>query len=63
MKSKDRKSLCEESMLVFVNILKLSSLSLARRTLVTSSSDNDDDYHHHHQVSVPKKKESEGSPS
>lgn len=57
MKSKDRKSLCEESMLVFVNILKLSSLSLARRTLVTSSSDNDDDYnHHHHQVSVPKKK-------
>ncbi|GAB2214177.1 hypothetical protein Droror1_Dr00018517 [Drosera rotundifolia] len=32
-KSNERRSLCEESMLVIVNILKLSSLSLARKTL------------------------------
>lgn len=44
--SKERKSLCEESMLVFVNILKLSSLSLARRTLVTKSADDDHDQDH-----------------
>ncbi|CAO2829171.1 unnamed protein product [Amaranthus hypochondriacus] len=57
-KSKDRKSLFEESMLVFVNILKLSSLSLARRTLITTSNHDhdehnyDENYDHQHEVSL-----------
>uniref|UniRef100_A0A7C8ZSQ7 Uncharacterized protein n=1 Tax=Opuntia streptacantha TaxID=393608 RepID=A0A7C8ZSQ7_OPUST len=50
MRSKDRRSLCEESMLVFVNILKLSSLSLAKRALVPRSSDD------HDQNPLPKEK-------
>ncbi|GAB2280382.1 hypothetical protein Dimus_015017 [Dionaea muscipula] len=36
-KSKERKSLCEESMLVLVNILKLSSLSLAGKSLAVAT--------------------------
>ncbi|CAO2829100.1 unnamed protein product [Amaranthus hypochondriacus] len=47
IKSKDRKSLCEESMLVFVNILKLSSVSFTRRNLATKS----DHHNHDHQYS------------
>ena len=45
IKSKDRKSLCEESMLVFVNILKLSSISFTSRNLVTKS-----DHHDHNHI-------------
>ncbi|KAL8137712.1 hypothetical protein V2J09_003713 [Rumex salicifolius] len=43
MAVKQRKSLCEESMLLILNILKFSSLSLARNTLpvATSSSAGD----------------------
>lgn len=57
MKFKERKSLCEESMLVFVNILKLSSLSLTRRTTSSdddydNDNDNNNDHDHDlHQVS------------
>lgn len=50
--NKERKSLCEESMLVFVNILKLSSLSIARRTLVRTSDDDNDNDDDDHQASV-----------
>ncbi|KAK9707318.1 hypothetical protein RND81_07G188600 [Saponaria officinalis] len=52
VKSKDRKSLCEESMLVFVNILKFSSLSLART--VTTTTTTTTTQHHNSRKTVEK---------
>ncbi|KAL9240906.1 hypothetical protein vseg_015072 [Gypsophila vaccaria] len=54
VKSKDRKSLCEESMIVFVNILKFSSLSLARSvtTTITTTTTSAQD----HSNSIPRRK-------